>query len=239
MLEVADFSRARSKKHAHAITTKLIAARDKAIRAGVAAARAARRAPVAAAEAATGDGGTEEGDDQDGDSSSDESDGEDADGEEELEEGALAVDTPADSARATASASGKQLTVTKDVLTAVVLSLRIAPNDDLREVIQHALETYFIPATVSNGAGSSPAARALADILGIPGSARVCYWHPLGSLHQRLGTRTQVQIARTWLKAGTEHTATRCSEPGRAICIVRLGCGGYLLAVSECTAAAR
>ena len=53
-----------------------------------------------------------------------------------------------------------------------------------------------------------------------------CYWHPLRSLHQRLGTRTQVQIARTWLKAGTEPTATRCSEPGRAICIVCLDCGG-------------
>ena len=53
-----------------------------------------------------------------------------------------------------------------------------------------------------------------------------CYWHPTRSLHQRLGTRTQVQIARTWQKAGTEPTATRCSEPGRAICIVCLGCGG-------------
>jgi len=53
-----------------------------------------------------------------------------------------------------------------------------------------------------------------------------CYWHPLRSLHLRLGTCTQVQIARTWLKAGTQHTATRCSEPGRAICIVCLDCGG-------------
>jgi hypothetical protein len=53
-----------------------------------------------------------------------------------------------------------------------------------------------------------------------------CYWRPLRSLHQRLGTCTQVQIARTWLKAGTERTATRCSEPGRAICIVCLGCAG-------------
>ena len=31
------------------------------------------------------------------------------------------------------------------------------------------------------------------------------------------GDSQQVQIARTWLKAGTERTATRCSEPGRAI----------------------
>ena len=53
-----------------------------------------------------------------------------------------------------------------------------------------------------------------------------CYWHPTRSLHQRQGTRTQVQIARTWLTAGTEPTATRCSEPGRAICIVRLSSGG-------------
>ena len=173
MLEVVDFARAKSKKHAHDIATKLIAARDKAIRAGVAADRAARRAPAAAAdEAATGDEGTEEGDDQDGDSSSEESDGEGTDSEEEEGTRDPAVDNPADSARATATASGKQPTVTKDILTAVVLSLRIAPNDDLREAIQHALETYFIPATASNGVGSSPAARALADILGIPGSAR-------------------------------------------------------------------
>ena len=60
-----------------------------------------------------------------------------------------------------------------------------------------------------------------------------CYWRPLRSLHQRLGTCTQVQIARTWLKAGTERTATRCSEPGRAICIVRLE---WWIAVRECTA---
>ena len=131
MLEVADFTRAKSKKHAHDITTKLIAARDKAIRAGVAADRAARRAPAAAAdEAATGDEGTEEGDDQDGDSSSEEVEGEGTDSEEE--EGTRdppAVNNPADSARATATARGnlKQPTraVTKDILTAVVLSLRI------------------------------------------------------------------------------------------------------------------
>ncbi len=50
-----------------------------------------------------------------------------------------------------------------------------------------------------------------------PGARATLLWHPL--LLQRMA---QVQIARTWLKVGTEHPATRCSEPGRAICIVCL-----------------